>query len=304
MVTLHIAPRMAVVLSDPLGFVRKVLKEFGNNQGVLLAGAVAYYALLSIVPLLILMVMVLSRLVDQTVLFTTIDRALRYIVPGEAGTMMVEMHAFLMHRTQVGWLLLGVLVFFATLGFKVLENAIFVIFLHRRQMRKRPLIVSLALPFAYILFIGAVLALGAFLIGDLMAIGGERMMFFGRSVSLSGFSGVLMYLGGVIGEILIISSIYYIMPIGMLTVRGALVGGVAAGLLWELLRVILAWYIGNISQVNIVYGSLTTAIIVLLSLELAATLLLLGAQVIAVYERIPVAPPPQDRPPGHRRKGD
>jgi membrane protein len=38
--------------------------------------------------------------------------------------------------------------------------------------------------------------------------------------------------------------------------------------------------------VNVVYGSLTTAIVVLLSLEIAATLLLLGAQVISEYERI------------------
>jgi membrane protein len=36
----------------------------------------------------------------------------------------------------------------------------------------------------------------------------------------------------------------------------------------------------------VVYGSFTTAIVVLLSLEIAATLLLLGAQVIAEYERL------------------
>jgi membrane protein len=44
-----------------------------------------------------------------------------------------------------------------------------------------------------------------------------------------------------------------------------------------------------------VYGSLTTAIVVLLSLELAAIVLLFGAQVIAEYERIewePVRKPP------------
>ena len=41
----------------------------------------------------------------------------------------------------------------------------------------------------------------------------------------------------------------------------------------------------TLSQINTVYGSLTTAIAVLLSLELAATLLLLGAQVIAEFER-------------------
>jgi uncharacterized BrkB/YihY/UPF0761 family membrane protein len=40
--------------------------------------------------------------------------------------------------------------------------------------------------------------------------------------------------------------------------------------------------------VSVVYGSLATAIIVLLSLEAAAALLLLGAQVIAEYERIDV----------------
>ena len=48
----------------------------------------------------------------------------------------------------------------------------------------------------------------------------------------------------------------------------------------------LIWYFSTLSQVNVVYGSLTTAIVVLLSLEIAATLVLLGAQVIAQYERL------------------
>jgi membrane protein len=50
----------------------------------------------------------------------------------------------------------------------------------------------------------------------------------------------------------------------------------------------MAWYFGTLSQVSVVYGSLTTAIVVLLSMEVAATLLLLGAQVIAEYERIEI----------------
>ena len=40
------------------------------------------------------------------------------------------------------------------------------------------------------------------------------------------------------------------------------------------------------SQIRVVYGSLTTSIAVLLSFEIAATFLLFGAQVIAEYERI------------------
>ena len=45
------------------------------------------------------------------------------------------------------------------------------------------------------------------------------------------------------------------------------------------------WYFGHLSKVGVVYGSLATAIVVLLSLEVGAALLLLGAQVISEYER-------------------
>ena len=57
-------------------------------------------------------------------------------------------------------------------------------------------------------------------------------------------------------------------------------------MLWEIIRHGLAWFFATLSQVSVVYGSLTTAIIVLLSLEIAAALLLFGAQVIAEYERM------------------
>ena len=40
------------ILAHPLNFTWQVLKAFRDNQGLLLAGAVAYYALLSIVPFL------------------------------------------------------------------------------------------------------------------------------------------------------------------------------------------------------------------------------------------------------------
>jgi uncharacterized BrkB/YihY/UPF0761 family membrane protein len=76
------------------------------------------------------------------------------------------------------------------------------------------------------------------------------------------------------------------MPVGRLSVRHALIGGATAGLLWELTRHLLLWYFETLSRVGEVYGSLTTAIVVLLSLEILATLLLFGAQVIAEYERM------------------
>ena len=131
--------------------------------------------------------------------------------------------------------------------------------------------------------------------GSLQAMGQESVDFLGRNWSLGGVSGVLLYLLGLGGEIFVITSVYLVMPVGRLSLRHALIGGVTAALLWELTRHVLVWYFATLSQVGVVYGSLTTAIAVLLSLDLAATLLLLGAQVISEYERVGEADP--DAPP-------
>ena len=288
-----IDPRTTHVLKNPVAFALKVLKGFQANQGLLLAGAVAYYALLSIVPLLILIVIALSQAIDQDVLLVTLNRALAYVVPGEGKAVVAELKAFLDHREVIGWVLFITMLFFSSLGFKVLESAISVIFLHRVEKRSRHFLVTLLLPFGYILFIGVALFVGTFVIVDLMAMGGEHLVIMGHSWSLGGFSRWLIYVAGVLGEILLISAIYYFMPVGRRSAQHALIGGATAGLLWEIIRHALAWYFGTLSQVSLVYGSLTTAIIVLLSLEVAATLLLLGAQVIAEYERIDIGAPPE-----------
>jgi uncharacterized BrkB/YihY/UPF0761 family membrane protein len=131
-------------------------------------------------------------------------------------------------------------------------------------------------------------------------VGKESVELFGREWSLSGFLGVLLYLLGFAGEVFVLTSVYLVMPAGRLAWRHALIGGVTAAILWEITRHVLVWYFATLSQVTIVYGSLTTAIVVLLSLEIAATLLLFGAQVISEYERLGhatgPAPSPASRP--------
>jgi YihY family inner membrane protein len=294
-----INPRSVHVLKNPAAFTLQVLKAFQANQGLLLAGAVAYYALLSVVPMLILMVIALSQLIDQDVLLATLGRAMEYVVPGGSEAVVEEMRAFLDHRQVIGWVLFITMLFFSSLGFKVLENAISVIFLHRVAVHRRHFIVSLLLPFGYIFFIGAALFVGTFVIADLVTIGGANLVILGHSWSLGGFSRALIYVAGVTGEILLTSAIYYYMPVGRLSPQHALIGGATASLLWELIRHALGWYFGTLSQVSVVYGSLTTAIIVLLSLEVVATLLLLGAQVIAEYENIDTGGPAKPPVPMH-----
>ncbi len=267
-------------------FVVGTLKAFKANQGLLLAGAVAYYALLSIIPLLILIVIALSNLVGDAALLDAMGRYLDWLVPGQGETLTEELAKFLNHRQVLGWVLLGTMIFFSSLAFTVLENAMSVIFHHRVAIRRRRFVVSALMPYCFILLLGLGALLVTLVSGSLEAMGEKSVEFLGRTWYLGTVSGVLLYLLGVAGEIFILTSIYLVMPVGRLSIRHALIGGATAALLWELTRHVLLWYFATLSRVGEVYGSLTTAIVVLLSLEIAATLLLFGAQVIAEYERM------------------
>ena len=284
-------PQAAYVLRHPGAFALRVLQGFRANQGLLLAGAVAYYALLSMVPLFILMAIALSHVIDQAVLLASLGRYIGWLAPGESDFLVGELANFLAHREVMGWVLLGTMLFFSSLAFTVLENAMSVIFLHRVAIRRRHFLMSAVLPYCYIFCLSAGFLVVTLVAGSFQALGEKSVELFGWRWSLSGFSGVLLYLLGLIGEIFVLTSVYMVMPVGNLSWRRALMGGVTAALLWEITRHGLVWYFSTLSQIGLVYGSLTSAIVVLLSLEIGATLLLLGAQVISEYERIGTSGP-------------
>jgi YihY family inner membrane protein len=152
--------------------------------------------------------------------------------------------------------------------------------------------ISAIMPYLYILVLGLGLLAMTVLTGLLEAIGAQSLHLLGRSWSLHGLSGVLLSLLGLAAEIAVLTSIYVVMPVGRPAWRHALIGASAAALLWDVMRLVLIWYFSSLSTVSVVYGSLTTAIVVLTSFDVAAILLLLGAQVIAEYEQRGEPPTP------------
>jgi membrane protein len=280
-------PQAKYVLQHPGKFALQILRGFGANNGFLLAGAVAYYALLSIVPLLILIVIALSHFINQAELLQILARYLEWVVPSQSAAIVGELSHFLENRDVIGGVLLVVMLFFSSLGFSILEKTMAVIFKHRSITRKkRHFLVSALIPYCAILLLGIVLLLLTLVANLLQSIGQEHIVALGQQWSLSGVSGFLLYCLGFAGEILLLSAVYWVIPVGGLSLQHAMIGGTTAAVLWEITRHILRWYFNTLSQASVVYGSLTTSIVVLLSLEIAATLLLFGAQVIAEYELI------------------
>jgi YihY family inner membrane protein len=274
-----------VILKNPGAFVMRVLKSFKANQGLLLAGAVAYYALLSLIPLLLLLVVVLSHVIEPTRMLATLSEYVDFVAPGAGSAIVTNLRMVLANRDVIGVAVTVTMVISSALAFTVLENAMSVIFFHRVKVRRRRFIISALMPYTFILCLGIGFLVVTIVAGRLAVLATHNQL----------LSAYLLYLMGVGGEVLMLSAIYHVMPVGRLSWRHALVGGATATVLWEIMRHLLLWYYGSISRMQEVYGSFTAAVAALVSVEIAAILLLLGAQVIAEYERVllePVDAPP------------
>jgi YihY family inner membrane protein len=268
-------------------FTLQVLKAFQKNQGLLLSGALAYYILLSVIPLFTLLLLMLSHVVDQVALIATLQRYIGLIIPGDSTAVLAQMRNILEHREVASWVVLVAMLFFSSLAFGVLESAMSIIFEHRVKTKRRPLWVSLLLPYIYILLLGLGFLVVTVIASLLQTMSDGQLILLGRGWSLGRISVVLLYLAGFVGLVLVLTSIYLVMPPrNRITPKHALIGGISVGILWEATRHILVWYFSTLSVVGVVYGSLATTIVGLLSLEIASIILLLGAQIIAEYERL------------------
>lgn len=274
------------LLPRTLHFLWRVLCAFLRNRGILLAGGVGYNILLSIVPLFSLMVVLLAGVADQQHLLEVLTIQARHLAPAHAEILLEAVRTLLESRDVIGILGFPVLLLFSSFAFRMLEDALAIIF-HTpdTHLPRRSVWVSVLLPYAFMLVLGAGLLALTLLVSLVSSMNALWMALFERELPLAGLSEPMLNLTSFLGVFLLFSAIYKFLPVVTIALRRAVVGGFVAALLWEGVRLLLVFYFANISLVNAVYGSLATLVVVLLSLEVGAIILLLGAQVIAELER-------------------
>jgi membrane protein len=277
------------ILRHPWWFLGKAIAGFNHNHGLLLSGAVAYYLLLSIIPLFTLTLITLSYFANETDLLYIMKEYLEIVLPSSADALTVQVEIFLDNRQMIGFVGIGILLFFSSLAFTALEKAMCVIFQHHDQTQRRHFLVTFLIPYVFILVLGLGVLLVSVITGLIKTLEPGTLAFIGITWSLDGFIGSILYLFGVLGLMLLLTALYLVMPVGKIDWQHALIGGITAGLLWEMTRHLLFWYFTNLSVVDVIYGSLATAIVTLISFEIAAIILLFGAQVIAEFEKMVLA---------------
>jgi YihY family inner membrane protein len=270
------AGHLVAIARQVLRFLGRTLGAFLANGGFELAGAIAYNSLLSVVPLLLLVTVTFARFVDQERFIRAVATEVRHLLPSAQAQPVNEAIVALLEEPFSGGLVgLATLLFFSTLAFRTLQHALDVIFRHRREVHPpRPAWASILISLGYTIALGVV----AFL----QALALVRLEKFPALAAIAPrWAGAI----GVIGLSLLLASIYLVMPLGKGNPRTALIGGTLAALLWQAVQNVMLWYFGNVSKVNLIYGSLAGIVVVLFSFELAAAIVLFAAQIIAEVEK-------------------
>ncbi|MCB8889234.1 YihY/virulence factor BrkB family protein [Vreelandella malpeensis] len=274
---LLLLPRLAA-------FAWRVINHFLHNRGILLAGGVGYNILLSVVPLFALLAVMLTRVVDEQHLLEVLAVQARHLAPAHAEVVMDAVRGLLDSRDVIGILSLPILLLLSSFAFRMLEDALALIF-HTSETPRRRLWISMLLPYAFMLVLGAGLTALTLVVTLASSLNALALALFAQELPLAGLSGSVLNLASFLGVFLLFSAIYKVLPVVRIALHRAIVGGFVAALLWEAVRLLLVYYFTHLSFVNAIYGSLAALIIVLLSLEIGAIILLLGAQVIAELER-------------------
>lgn len=272
--------RALAVFRNPLQFLLRVLSTFYGNKGFLLASAVAYNTLLSLIPILALTAIGLSQWLPPELVFKAARNFLQLVAPTQVEPMLAQLHTFIIGSKVIGVIGALTLIFFSAFAFSALESALTIIFTGKDIPSQRKAWVSWVLPYAFVLIIGVSIFALTLLIGAFETVSSYNYF------SWLPQPGLLTTLAGFIGEVLMFAAVYFVLPPVPVALKHAVVGGVAAAVLWEIMRRLLVWYFINLSSINIIYGTFATALVIILTLEVAVTILLLGAQVIHEYSTL------------------
>ena len=121
---------------EVFAFTRRVARRFVLHHGLLLASAIAFDSLLSVVPLLALSLVLLSLVLDPSAVATLISLQLESMLPGAIEPVIRAYATFLERREAAGSLGAVGLLVFGTMAFRTIRDAIAIIF--DGSMARRP----------------------------------------------------------------------------------------------------------------------------------------------------------------------
>ncbi len=261
--------------------------EFYNSEGLTHAAAIAYYALLSLFPFLLL---VLSILGSVTADPNDRDAVVRFVFryfPRQFDFMTGQLDAFRGRTFQLGvggllaltWASLGV--------FGAISSAID----HAWGVeRRRSFLMHRLMSFLMMVSAGAIFIVALILAS--VARVAETNFFWQlveRSSWLIWLSAVTADYGATVLLILCVGLLFYFIPNTEMRFRWVWPGAIVTGLAWRGALAGFSWYARDLAAWNAVHGSIATVVVFLFWVYVEAVILLYGVEMTAAYARLQAA---------------
>ncbi len=264
-----------------ISYSKEILDEFQKDNVPILGAAQAYYYLLAIVPMLILLLSILPYLnIDPE---TVID-FLQNVAPGGTVETYRENIVNLVAQPKGGLLTIGIIgtLWSASSGVNAFiqsSNMAYNVEETRSFIKIR--LLSILLTLGMIVTIVVTLTLPIF--GDVLI--NFLQAFLGLPETTVILFQVLRWVISIVVMSVVLMALYHIAPNKTLPFKEILPGAIITAVLWQLISLAFSFYVSNFGNYSATYGSLGGIIILMLWFFITGIILMIGAEINVVHHR-------------------
>jgi membrane protein len=259
------------------------VNELYSSEGLTHAASIAYYALLSLFPLMLLGLSVLGEMTSDAHDRDAVVRFVFRYFPRQFSFIQGQLEAFQTTPVTFGFGGIAALVWAGLGVFNAITSAVNHAWAveKKRSFLKHRLVGVVMMACA-----GLVLVLGL-VIASLVRLAETRL---GEAMVLSpwldNISGVF---GSYLATLLLIGCValvFYFIPNTAVRFRDVWPGAILVGVLWRIALWLFSWYAADLATWNVIHGSIAAVVVFLLWIYVSAVILIYGVEMTASYARL------------------
>ena len=251
------------------------IDRFGKH-GARESAALSYYAIFSVFPLILLLIIVIGSALGPAAAHNQIDGVLRLFLPASTANFLQESIAQTLEQRGSFGLVAGISLIWSSLGFfSNLSSALTRTFRDPRgynSWQSRLFGLWMMLAFGVLL----VASLATTLVFNLI----DLVVFYHRTSWVTTIALIVP----LSLSVAIFVFLYRFVPRRRVRWDAIWIAAFLGGAAWEVAKRVFGWYLENLASYSVVYGSVATLIVLMLWVYLSGIIILLGAEICVALD--------------------
>ena len=264
--------------------LRDAIRNYRTNGDTNQAAAIALYAILSVIPLFILTLLLVSQTfgADPGIQKKLLE-GIRQFIPSFSGDLLMQFGQIEGKKELLGWAGIISLIWFSAMIFSAIETAMNIIF-RSKTYRNYFLAKLLAIAMIPLGWTVGILSVGITYVAAILS--RQPLIVQGGVFFLPEVYGIFFrYLIPYFFTVLFFTVVYKAIPSAKVGLKSALIGSAIFSTLMEIAKQFFTWYIASYTRYHVIFGSLEAVVILVIWVFYVALILLFCAELISSYQR-------------------